>query len=212
MNMLQLVFIDDDTSELQEFSRIVAGHYECKTIHWPQESDQLFSHPAPDIFVSDLYLPPRTGDVDPTPAQRQEGASTARAVATQFLELYADSTRDDKARLKATMTAIVAARTLLDQQWRALGQSPRNGIALLTELNTRYPDLPFVFYSRKITPEDVVDVLRAGAVDAIRKGVPDREVLERLANAQELYRREDIQAIRARGFNVNATMIPKTAS
>jgi DNA-binding NarL/FixJ family response regulator len=204
---MQLVFIDDDTSELQEFSRIVVGHYECKTIHWPQESDQLFSGPAPDIFVSDLYLPPRTGDVDPTSAQRERGASKARDVAAQFLELYADSSRDDKVRLKATMAAIVAARDLLDQQWHALGQSPRNGIALLAELKTRYPDVPFVFYSRKITPEDVIDVLRAGAVDAIRKGVPEREVLERLANAQELYRREDIQAIRERGFNVNATTI-----
>jgi len=68
--------------------------------------------------------------------------------------------------------------------------------------------VPFVFYSRKITPEDVIRVLRAGAVDAIRKGVPDREVLERLTNAQELYRRDDIQAVRARQFNVNATMIP----
>jgi DNA-binding NarL/FixJ family response regulator len=157
--------------------------------------------------VSDLYLPPRTGDVDPTPAQREEGASTARAVAGQFLELYADSTRDDKVRLKATMAAILAARGLLDQQWHALGQSPQHGIALFAALKTRYPDVPFVFYSRKITPEDVIHVLRAGAVNAIRKGVPDGEVLERLANAQELYRRDDIQAVRTRGFNVNATII-----
>jgi DNA-binding NtrC family response regulator len=203
----QLVFIDDDQSELVEFRAIVAGHYECRTVHWPREADELFSHPAPSIFVSDLYLPPRSGDVDPTPTQREEGASTARAVAGQFLELYADSSREDKVRLKATMGTILAARGLLDQQWHALGQSPRNGIALLTELKTRYPDVPFVFYSRKITPEDVVDVLRAGAVDAIRKGVPEREVLERLANAQELYRRDDIQAVRANRFNVNATII-----
>jgi DNA-binding NarL/FixJ family response regulator len=205
--MRQLVFIDDDKSELEEFSRIVTGHYECRTVHWPKEWDGLFSGPAPNIFVSDLYLPPHTGDVDPTPAQREEGASKARNVAAQFLELYADSSRDDKARLKATMGAILAARDLLDHQWLALGQSPKNGISLLAELKARYPDVPFVFYSRKITPEDVIHVLRAGAVDAIRKGVPKREVLERLANAQELYRRDDIRAVRARGFNVNATII-----
>jgi DNA-binding NtrC family response regulator len=207
MGMRQLVFIDDDKSELEDFRPIVAGHYECRTVHWPKEADALFSGPAPDIFVSDLYLPPRTGDVDPTPAQREEGAGIAKTVAEQFAELYADASRDDKARLKATMGAIIQARGLLDQQWRALGQSPRNGVALLTLVKTRHPDVPFVFYSRKITPEDVIDVLRAGAVDAIRKGAPDREVLERLANAQEICGREDIRRIRTRGFNVNATSV-----
>jgi hypothetical protein len=40
----------------------------------------------------------------------------------------------------------------------------------------------------------------------VGKRVPDKEVLERLANAQEIYRREDFQDISARGFNVNATI------
>ena len=51
------------------------------------------------------------------------------------------------------------------------------------------------------------DVLRAGVIDAIRKGMPEKEVLERLANAQEIYRRDDMHALKARGFNVNATII-----
>jgi len=43
-----------------------------------------------------------------------------------------------------------------------------------------------VFYSRKITPEDVTAVLEAGAVDAIRKGaLKPEELLARLAVAQE---------------------------
>src|SRR5580692_2624631 len=99
MHMRRLVFIDDDKSELEEFSRIVRGQYECRTVHWPQESEELFSRPAPDIFVSDLYLPPHTGDLEPTPAQREEGERIAPAVAGQFSELYADSTREDKTRL-----------------------------------------------------------------------------------------------------------------
>ena len=208
--MRQLVFIDDDESELEDFRPIVAGHYECKTVLWPNESDELFRLSAPDIFVSDLYLPPVSGDGDPTQAQGEEGARRALEVARQFSDLYAVSSRDNKARLKATMAAILAGRHLLDHQWNALGQSPRHGIALLTELKTRYPNVPFVFYSRKITPEDVIEVLQAGAVDAIRKGVPEKEVLERLANAQAIYRRGDLQEIKARGFNVNATIISKT--
>jgi DNA-binding response OmpR family regulator len=34
----------------------------------------------------------------------------------------------------------------------------------------RHGGVPVAFYSRKISPEDVVRVLKAGAVDAIRKG------------------------------------------
>ncbi len=62
---------------------------------------------------------------------------------------------------------------------------------------------------RKITPEDVIRVLRLGAADAIRKGaLMDEELLVRLAAAQELHRSEDAQSIRARGLNVNATVVP----
>jgi len=80
---------------------------------------------------------------------------------------------------------------------------------LLAKTKARYPDVPFVFYSRKITPEDVIRVLRAGAADAIRKSaLREEQVLARLAAAEQLYRREDAQSIRARGFNVNATIVP----
>ncbi len=89
-----------------------------------------------------------------------------------------------------------------------MGQSPDHGVALLTKLKNYYPEVPFVFYSRKITPENVILVLQAGAVDAIRKGaLKNEEVLKRLATAQEIYRREDVPSIRARGFNINVTLI-----
>jgi DNA-binding NarL/FixJ family response regulator len=56
-----------------------------------------------------------------------------------------------------------------------LGQSPDHGVALLARLKVSHPAVPFVFYSRKITPEDVIRVLRAGAADAIRKGALEEE-------------------------------------
>jgi CheY-like chemotaxis protein len=59
--MRRLVFIDDDKTELDTFLRIVGSEYDCTTVHWPPESAKLFGSPAPDIFVSDLYLPPLTG-------------------------------------------------------------------------------------------------------------------------------------------------------
>ena len=107
------------------------------------------------------------------------------------------------------MNAIADAYDMLKLQWSALGQSPDHGVSLLTRLKARYPEVPFVFYSRKITPEDVIRVLRAGATDALRKGaLKDEEVLVRLAAAQEIHLREDAQSIRARGLNVNATVVP----
>lgn len=208
--MRRLVFIDDDKTELDVFRGVVGGVYDYTTVHWPHESAKLFSSPPPDIFVSDLYLPSPSGDTTPTAAQREEAARAAKQVAERFSGLYTDSSRDDKARLQETMKAIVDAYDMLKLQWSALGQSPDHGVAVLTKLKARYPEVPFVFYSRKITPEDVIRVLRAGAADAIRKGALKREeVLVRLAAAQEILYGEDAQSIRARGFNVNATVIPR---
>jgi len=182
----RLVFIDDDETELNAFLDIVRGEYDCTTVHWPREAGKLFSGPGPDVFVSDLYLPPPSGDTVPTAEERNTAARAAQQVAEQFTGLYADSARDDKARLKETMKAIADAYALLKLQWVALGQSPEHGIALLGQLRNQYPEVPLVFYSRKITPEDVVRVLQAGAVDAIRKGaLSNAEVLRRLAAAVE---------------------------
>ncbi len=69
--------------------------------------------------------------------------------------------------------------------------------------------MPFVFYSRKITREDVINVLQSGAVDAIRKGAFNPTlVLARLANAQKLYDRADVESFRSQGFKVNITVVP----
>ena len=44
------------------------------------------------------------------------------------------------------MKAIADAYGMLRLQWGALGQSPDHGVALLTKLKARYPEVPFVFY------------------------------------------------------------------
>jgi DNA-binding NarL/FixJ family response regulator len=164
--------------------------------------------PAPSIYVSDLYLPPPGPETVPTAAQRDEAKKAAETAGRRFSELYADPSWNDKRRLRATMDAITCARALLDQQWKALGQSPANGIELCRRVMERHPDVPFVFYSRKITPEDVIRVLHAGAVDAIRKGVDPATVRDRLENTQRVFSCEDVRGIRAQGLNVNVTIIP----
>ena len=103
---------------------------------------------APDIFVSDLYLPPPTGDSVPTDAQRNEAAEHARKVADRFSLLYSHPL-DDKARRQEPMKAIGDAYAMLALQWTVLGQSPDHGVALLAKVQAQHPDVPFVFYSRK---------------------------------------------------------------
>jgi len=74
---------------------------------------------------------------------------------------------------------------LVTAQWRALGQDPENGLELLASLQREYPDVPIVFYSRKITPEYAVRALQLGATDVIQKGAIDNtELLKRLASAR----------------------------
>jgi len=91
-------------------------------------------------------LPPSTGDTKPTAGQKQEAERAAKQVAERFSGLYADSSLNDKARLQETMKAIADAYGMLRLQWGALGQSPDHGVALLTKLKARYPEVPFVFY------------------------------------------------------------------
>ena len=209
--MRRLVFIDDDKTELDDFGRIVEDDCDYATIHWPLEAEKLFSGTAPDIYVSDLYLPPQSGDEVPTAAQRESAASAAKQVAERFSHLYADATRNDKARLKETMRTISAAFEMLEMQWTALGQHPDHGVELLTRLKDIHPTVPLVFYSRKITPKDVIRVLQVGAVDAIQKGVmKNEEVLERLLRAYEIWHREDLRNLRLHGLNTNVTVVPGT--
>jgi DNA-binding response OmpR family regulator len=188
--MNRLVFIDDDERELKEFASLIEGEYTCTLIHWPNDRENLFSGEPPDLFVSDLYLPSADGDHKPDAEQIEEAASTAREIAHRFHSLYAGGTQAVesievcKARLRDTMTLITYAYDeLLTRQWEALGQSPNNGIALLEQVRERFPEVPFVFYSRKINSEDAIKVLQAGAVDAIKKGVDREELLARLRDA-----------------------------
>jgi DNA-binding NarL/FixJ family response regulator len=200
----RLVFIDDDKTELTDFRKIMRGHYACAAIHWPKQRARLFNGLAPHIVVSDLYLPPVSGDAKPTAKDRQLAVGAAQRAADSFSRLHGQlkataatpakqTVRDDKKRLKETMRAIADARRVLDVQWGALGQSPDNGIALLSKVKTRWPGVPFIFYSRKITPEDVIRVLQAGASDAIRKGaLSEKKILARLALAQDFNRRVNV--------------------
>ena len=215
--MRRLVFVDDDESELAAMGKIVEGRYRYVPIHWPHErpTDEGKVKDPPDIVVLDLYLPPGHGEIPATmpDADRQSQREGARDLAERLQTLYPGPPYDDKKVLRDTMDCIQRAYELLERQWRALGQDPENGIQLLRELKAhpRYGHVPVVFYSRKITPEDVVKVLQAGAVDAIRKGYPrgkeseaKARVLSRLDRAQHVYR-----LIRTPELNVNTTLFPE---
>jgi DNA-binding NarL/FixJ family response regulator len=207
--MRRLVFIDDDKSELEAFGEIVSSAYDYTAIHWPGESAKLLAGLKPAIFVSDLYLPSPSGDRVPTDTERDAARDASQKAGERFFNLYTSESQDDKARLRETMKVIADAYAVLRLQWSALGQSPDYGVAVCAKVKAQYPEVPFVFYSRKITPEDVVRVLKAGAIDAFRKGVLTKdEVLVRLKTAQEINQRGDVLTIRAQGLNANFTNIP----
>src|SRR5258708_12445843 len=107
------------------------------------------------------------------------------------------------------MDGLGKVRAVLDAQWAALGQSPTHGVALMQRLRALYPDVPIVFYSRKITPEDVIRVLQAGAADAIRKkALTDDDVRARLRQVRDVYASAQARGLRDRGLNVNVPFFP----
>jgi DNA-binding NtrC family response regulator len=195
--MARILFIDDDPAELDSFRKIVAGVHDCTTAHWPQEVGNLYSKTQHDLVVSDLYLPSITGDKSLAEEQKNSISSSPKEASERFLQLANEPSTDDKTRLREMMGVISVANEMLKQQWSAMGQSPDNGVAILKQFKTIHPTVPFVFYPRKITAEDVVRVLKDGAFDAIRKGaLTDEQVLARLAdtiqksNAQKVAQQE----------------------
>jgi len=191
--MSLLVFVDDDQTErttMQELATHAGYRYE--PIPWPPTVGDPFAKfktTPPDLFVLDLYLPPHDGSASERISSEECAAQSVMAACTarRFSELYeAPCAGREKQLLRDTMECLVEGRRLLDSQWSAMGQHPQNGIELLRDLKNQFPGVAVIFYSRKITPENVIEVLQAGAVDAIRKGsLPDDKLLARLKRAQE---------------------------
>src|SRR5260370_5976113 len=208
--MGRLVFFDDDADELKTFGEIVRGHYEYLSFQWPREKVTAIQK-APDIVVLDLYLPSESGD-EPTriPEEKLAGQKIlAEGVAHCFSTLYQNFAHDAKRLLRETMSCLARGRGLLDAQWKALRQDQENAIDLMKKIHRRFSDVPVVFYSRKITPEDVLRVLKAGAVDAIQKGaLNDHEILARLAKAQQIFKLNQGGQLKKQGLNVNVTIFP----
>ena len=169
----KLVFIDDDPDELESMKKLVSRAYDYVPIYWPKQVPDraTIGVSTPAIFVSDLYVPSRTAqaDIDDFKTKTlQRHKKLAKETANAFNRLY-PGPRNAKKRMRKTMEALTRGRKLLDEQWSGLGQSPDYGLEILQSVRNEYPNVPFVFYSRKITPDDVVRVLKAGANDAIQK-------------------------------------------
>lgn len=169
--MPRLVFLDDDADELKAFGEIVRGSYEYLPFHWPGKTAKDIQC-TPDLVVLDLYLPP-PDKPEPSRIAEEKLAGQriiAEGVAECFRRLYPEFAHDSKRLLRETMACLTRGRKLLDTQWRALNQNPQNGIDLMNEIKRLFQGVPVVFYSRKITPRNVWDVIQAGAADAIQKG------------------------------------------
>lgn len=192
--MDRLVFIDDDADEIDKVRELVKDTYEYLGLQWPKQlpDKMTIGEPEPVIFVSDLYVPPQNHRDDITDFSDEmllQHVEVAQQAAAAFLSLY-PGPGEAKRRMRMTMDTLGRGRELLDRQWRALGQSPDHGIEILRLVRSEYPTVPFVFYSRKITPDDVVRALDAGADDAIQKREWNnpREFLDRLRKARDRHK------------------------
>jgi DNA-binding NarL/FixJ family response regulator len=211
---LTLLFVDDDEAERAAFRQIVELEYEYVELPWPRGrpiEEFIRARPggAPDIVVLDLYLPPEGGsapEIITADELARQQAMMARAI-DNLSRLYPSYKGKAKDLLRDTMRDLSEVRAILDAQWQALGQSPDHGVALMQRLRARYPGVPVVFYSRKITPEDVRRVLAAGAADAIRKrALTDEMVPAQLKRAREIYHSAEARGLHARGLNANVTL------
>jgi len=187
--MKRLVFVDDDRDELEAMEQLVVGTYAFVGLHWPREVPNrvTIGEPTPAIFVSDLYVPSLNGRdefIDFPAEVLAKQTELAKKTAEAFMRLY-PGPQNAKRRMRQTMAALVLGRELLDEQWQGLAQSPEHGLGILALVRDEYPGVPFVFYSRKITPDDVVRTLSAGAADAIQKRDwrDPNELLQRLRAA-----------------------------
>jgi len=200
-----LVFVDDDPEELESVRKLLGSKYDLQLVHWPL---QRISGRPPDIFVLDLYLPSaKMGEKQMSSEAIREQADQVQRIAANLPVLYSNHAHDGKRLLRETMTCLSELRKVLDAQVKALGQSPGNGLRLLASLKKRYPGVPVVFYSRKITPEDVVTVLKAGAADAIRKrALSSSQLIARLEQAQRLYGTSKALRLGRAGRNINVTL------
>jgi len=211
-----LVFVDDDPDELRDLGTIVSEEYEYLPVQWPaKERIQLAR--MPDIIVLDLYFPTDNSSSTVRTAEREKQRGDALKVAKAFEQLY-DDNRDGRELLRDTFECIKKGYALLWEQCRTLGQSPEGGRNLLASIreNRAFDDVPIVFYSRKVTVDEAVRALQAGAFDVIQKvstspsGGERSQVLAQLNLARERYKQLVASRLSGklsrRNITVNMTM------
>jgi len=213
----RLVFIDDDPQELVDLGSIVGDDYDYTPVKWPVVGPiERSIGAAPAIFLLDLYFPRSTGVVSDaiSEAAKAQQSASAKKLSQQLLQLYEDVS-DGKRLLRETFACVQGAYELLWAQCQELGQSAENGRALLARLkaHAEYRKVPAVFYSRKVTVQEAVRALQAGAVSVIPKvssppRLGEKElVLNQIKYAQSLsHGGWKVRAASLLGINVNVTL------
>jgi CheY-like chemotaxis protein len=191
-----LLFVDDDSEEVQTFVRLYEGErFEVTPIHaqFPRAAvlaiEKKLKRRRPDLFVLDLFFPevkdpPRGLSEEAIPEIRVRLNSIV-STAHELPELYLDGQK----LLRGGAELVYRSQTLLRDWCKALRQSPMGGILLMGELKVKYPKIPTVFYSRKATVKDVKIALDAGALDVLLKPhVADEQAeAERIGDAFSQY-------------------------
>jgi CheY-like chemotaxis protein len=179
-----ICFIDDDPDEIATFERLYHGDTFSVTSILAQDAskaaskvDKALGGATPDLFVLDLYFPLSSD----SPTSLLDAAGT-----TQDLDRLNDSIQELRSSLEASRAegkqllrlahvVVNRSRRLLDNWCKQLNQSPQGGIELIRRLNTSFPRIPKVFYSRKATLQDAKEAIAEGAIDVLLKPDPSLE-------------------------------------
>lgn len=187
-----ICFIDDDEYEIITFRRLYENpDFTVNCIHAQHAEDALLQTrrilkgKSPDLFVLDLYFPSSTDSptgfdtLSPTEFDTvtQGVARTKEALKTltATLEKYRS---DGKKLLRDAHAVAHRARDVLDTWCKQLNQSASGGIDLIKLLNSEFPKVPKLFYSRKATLKDAKEALAEGAIDVLSKPDPSLETLQ----------------------------------
>lgn len=145
----KLCVVDDDPQEIRRFRETMSSRYVIgagTSLNDALEDLRRQGHRSPDLYVLDLYYPQQGGS---TPSQLQQLA---------------------QARSK-----LLVAQADFSSLLTSLGQTAQGGFRLADRLARFGRREPFVFFTRKATPEDVVHGLDIGALRVIKKPDPTAE-------------------------------------
>jgi DNA-binding NtrC family response regulator len=148
-------FIDDDPKELKIFENVFGKNFNTITAVDFISAEKAITErrQIPNLFILDLYF-----------------------------SITRESSAEERVRMISLQQEVAIAQNKLNSYLLSIGQSRKGGLALLSQIQSGYQNVPVIFYTRKGTLEDSEICLKAGALYVAQKPSP-----EKLDPSQDIY-------------------------